>query len=581
VVMTAPAGDIRSNKRIMVYTASAMCGAAAFDGVIDAVLPGDPAYSLLPVVAVLVLVLALVTFGAGLPRWTLGLLGPLGVGLIAYSSATTPGVGDGAVLYALPVVWTSFFFGRRGAIAIVGSVGVGHGLALLALPAASAYAGRWVDVMVGTGAVALVVVVLETRNRAFRDDAHEKARVAADARDQAVEALNAKSMFVAKVSHELRTPLNGVLGTTELLRSTELDSQQLEYVDIARSAAEGLLLVINDILDYSKMEAGKVELELRDFSLRELVGEACAMLLVVSRSKGIDLSVEIAPALPAFVRGDQTRVRQVLVNLVSNAVKFTDSGCVTVRVRATSLDDGTRVRVEVSDTGIGIDTDALGRLFEPFTQADNTTSRRYGGTGLGLTISAQHVELMGGTIGADSTPGAGSTFWFEVELGAADGVAPEHPIADALRDAISAQIHDGPRPLVLVAEDNPVNQVLVVRMLERLGYQADLVSDGHEAVSAVERTQYAVVLMDCEMPGMDGYEATREIRRREENAARLPIIAMTAHSMSGDREKCIAAGMDDYISKPMRAAVLAETVARNLPGVAAEVAADAGAPHAA
>ncbi len=561
--MEPAVADIHQNRRVMVYTAAAMCIAALVDGIVDAALPGDPSQSAALLGVVAAMVVLLLTVGPMLPRRTIALLGPLGVVLVAYSLSTTPAAGDGAVIYALPVVWTSFFFRWRGTVAIVAWVGVCHALALLALPAVSAYPGRWFDVMVSVIAIALVVRILDDRIRASHDQAREEARAAALARDDAVAASNSKSLFVAKVSHELRTPLNGVLGTTELLLDTELDERQKEYVDIARSAAESLLLVINDILDFSKIEAGGVDLEDRDFSLADTTNEVCAMLQVAARTKGIELAVEIDGAVPAWLRGDSARVRQVLVNLVSNAVKFTDRGTVTVRATAVPMDGTSLVRLEVLDTGIGIEQHALEHLFEPFTQADDSTSRRYGGTGLGLTISAQLVESMGGHIEAESTPGEGSRFWFELELAVAAQRAertakPERPKATRVSPGAGAAA-------VLVAEDNPVNQILVTRMIESLGHRADVVKDGREAVEAVMRQRYDVVLMDCQMPELDGYEATRQIRRREGPGRHIPVIAMTAHSMAGDREKCLAAGMDDYISKPMRAAALGETIARNLP----------------
>jgi len=247
---------------------------------------------------------------------------------------------------------------------------------------------------------------------------------------------------------------------------------------------------------------------------------------------------------------------------VSNAVKFTDSGNVAVTASASTRAEVSRIRVEVKDTGIGVDEETLARLFQPFTQADNSTARRYGGTGLGLTISARLVEAMGGTIGAKSEPGRGSTFWLEIALPLAEASDRPAPAVSDL-DLAALPAHGDVAPLILVAEDNPVNQILAARMLERLGYAIELVGDGRQAVAAVKRTRYAAVLMDCQMPELDGYQATEEIRRGERPGEHVPMIAMTANSMPGDREKCLAAGMDDYISKPVRARDLLDTLTRH------------------
>jgi CheY-like chemotaxis protein len=323
--------------------------------------------------------------------------------------------------------------------------------------------------------------------------------------------------------------------------------------------------VINDILDYSKIEAGKLELDRGSFALSEMVAESCALLLPIARQKGIRLEVESDPGLPGWLHGDAGRLRQVLINLLSNAVKFTATGQVKVRVSASSSTDANLVRIEVSDTGIGIDEQTLARLFQPFTQADNSTARKYGGTGLGLTISAQLIEMMGGTIGAHSALGEGSTFWFQVPLPLADqDTQTTHTPAkfSALGERDAGGSLTDAAPLILVAEDNPVNQMLAARQLERCGYRSEIVSDGRAAVEATKRTNYAAVLMDCQMPEMDGYEATRVIRDSETRPTHLPIVATTAHSMSGDRDKCLAAGMDEYISKPIRTSELNDALTR-------------------
>jgi signal transduction histidine kinase/CheY-like chemotaxis protein len=457
---------------------------------------------------------------------------------------------DGATLEILgPRVADGIFADSGALVLLVGGVVLSVLIALLVL-------------VLGTGR-ARAMRLVEAKTRELADEA----RVSADARDDAVEASNAKSVFVATVSHELRTPLSGVIGTAELMMEHELDPDLREYAEIIRSSSEGLLLVINDILDYSKIEAGKLDLDPTGFALSELIAESCALLLPSARQKGVAVEVEADPQLPGWLHGDAGRLRQVLINLLSNAVKFTSAGRVTVRVSATATSaNAYLVHIEVADTGIGISKETLARLFQPFTQADNTTARRYGGTGLGLTISAQLIGMMGGTVGAKSTPGEGSTFWFEVELPLADLRETASHVPDGFR-AIgerdsAGQLTDA-APLVLVAEDNPVNQMLAGRLLDKCGYRSEVVSNGREAIAATERTSYAAVVMDCQMPEMDGYEATRAIRIREgTSSTHVPIIATTAHSMSGDREKCLEAGMDEYLSKPIRVRELRDVLTR-------------------
>ena len=366
--------------------------------------------------------------------------------------------------------------------------------------------------------------------------------------EQAAERANrAKSEFLANMSHEIRTPMTGILGAAELLLDDELAPGAREHGRIIQSSAQTLLGIIDGILDFSKVEAGHLKLEHVEFPLRETVDGVLRLLRAQAESKDVEVRLRLAEDLPARLVGDPLRLRQVLLNLVGNAIKFTDRGWVSLNVELDGWDsEGIWVSFDVTDTGIGISPDELDQLFTPFTQADSSTTRRFGGTGLGLVISQRLVELMGGRIIVDSDPGVGSTFAFSVRFLPADGSST---LEEEGRRQASPLPVSGPWRILLV-EDNPVNQLVVSQQLRALGLEVSSATNGREALEILEREAFDLVLMDCQMPELDGYEATRRIRQREIGGEHLPVVALTAHAMAGDREKCLAAGMDDYLSKP-------------------------------
>jgi two-component system, NarL family, sensor histidine kinase BarA len=404
---------------------------------------------------------------------------------------------------------------------------------------------------------------LEAHRRNLERDVADRTRDLRDARDAADAANRAKSDFLATMSHEIRTPMTGMLGFADLLATTPLDAEQKDYLDTIRSSAEALLSLINDILDFSKIEAGKLRLELTPMEVRKVVEKTVGLLAVQAAEKKLHLWFKVEPSAPPVIAGDAMRLRQILVNLLGNAIKFTSKGEVSLTVEGrTGEEGGAQISFVVRDTGPGIPPEHHQRIFDSFSQADSSISRQYGGTGLGLAISRSLALQMEGSLTVDSQPGQGATFRLTIPVrwvaGSVAPPAPKRAVAGIPAPATAAL-------RVIVAEDNAVNRMVVLALLRRLGYQADSVANGAELLASLEKSTYDVVFMDVQMPGMDGLEATRRVRRDWPPERQPRIVAITADAFPEDCARCLEAGMDDYLSKPIDVSELTEVLSRVRP----------------